>query len=331
MTIKAYAAKRLLLIIPTVVVVSFIVFIVVHHSIGNFIYAFVNPSDPETIMYVRSLYRVDQPCYIQYFYWLKQIVSGNFGLSPWTGKNFSNTLLSAIPYTLSYHVVVLALSMVIGVPFGVVCAVKKYSKSSSFIMKLSFVCRSCPVVLLGPVIILVCAQIVGWLPEGGAHSAIYSGDTIVHTVGYYMDFLKHLVLPVFTLTIIGAAYIAHCTKSSMSAALQKKYINTLQSHGLPENTIIHHVLRSAFPPVVKALGSMSVAMLGAAPLIESIFKWPGLGKYFLYSMLFHEQFVVLGTIFLLGMLIVIVHAVCDIFFVWLNPVDRGPFFKDFSL
>jgi peptide/nickel transport system permease protein len=331
MTIKTYIAKRLLLIIPAVVVVSFILFIVVHHSIGNFIYAHVFPSDPEPIMYVRSLYKVDQPWYIQYFYWLKQIVSGNLGLSPWTGRNFSNTLLSAIPYTLSYHVAVLALSVVFGVPFGVMCAVNKYTKSSILIMKISFVCRSFPVFLLGPVIILVYAQILGWLPEGGAHSAVYSGDSIPHTAEYYMDFLKHIILPVFILTILGAAYIAHCTKLSMGAALQKKYIITLQLHGLPEKTVIHHALRNAFPPVVKALGSMSVAMLGAAPLIESIFKWPGLGRYFLYSMLFYEQFVVLGTIFLLGILIIMVHAVFDIFSAWLNPADRIPSFKDFSL
>jgi peptide/nickel transport system permease protein len=332
MTIKTYATKRLLLIIPTVVSVSFIVFILVYRSNLNILDALINPPiDIEVRFYANEIYGLEYPWYFQYWCWLKQVISGNLGFSILQGRDVTKHILTGIFNTLSYQAAALVLSFSIGIPAGVFSAVKQHSIVGKGIMKASLIGVSLPIFLVGPVIILS-AQILGWIPEASTSSRLYLGDDISYIVEFYLQNLKYMMLLIFTMTIVTTGYITQKVRSSIITALREDFVIALRSKGLKDKTVIcHHALKNAVPSVVKALIPLIAAMLGAAPLIESVFKWPGLGRYFLQAVIHCEQFVILGVVLLLGMHIVIAHAVCDIFSAWVNPGDMVPFHEDFSL
>jgi peptide/nickel transport system permease protein len=324
MAMRDYVIKRLLLIFPMLIGISFIVFMLMYLLPGDavdFMLALQPDTDPAYILHIKSIYGLDQPWYVQYFYWLKEFATGNLGFSFLSGRNVAEEIGSRVVNTLSYQLTALVLSVAIAIPAGIVSAVKQYSKIDNAVMTGALLGVSFPIFFLGLMMIFIFSLILGWFPSGTAHSTEYLGGAdIAHDLGYYLDYLKHMALPSFTLALATTAYTARLVRSSMLNVLREDYIMTARSKGLKERVVIYkHALRNAMLPVITVLGLRVAFMLGGAPITETVFSWPGLGKYFVYAITRRDYFVVVGITVVLGALILLANVLIDISYKWLDP------------
>jgi peptide/nickel transport system permease protein len=321
---RDYVIKRMLLIIPMLIGVSFIVFMLMYMLPGDavdFMLALQPDTDPEYVAHIKSIYGLDQPWFVQYFYWLKQFVTGNLGRSFLSGRAVTEEIGGRVVNTLSYQLAALVISIAIAIPAGVISAVKQYSKIDNAVMTGALLGVSFPIFFLGLMMIFLFALILGWFPSGGAHSTEFLGGAdIPHNLSYYLDYLKHMALPTITLALATTAYTARLVRSSMLNVLREDYVMTARSKGLKERVVIYkHALRNAMLPVVTVLGLRVAFALGGAPITETVFSWPGLGKYFVAAIRIRDYFVVVGVTVVLAVLILMANLLIDLSYKWLDP------------
>ena len=324
MGMRDYVIKRVLLIIPMLIGISFIVFMLMYMLPGDAVdmmLALQPDTDPEYVARIKSIYGLDQPWFIQYFYWLKQFAVGNLGRSFLSGRSVAEEIGGRVVNTLSYQMAALVLSIAIAIPAGVISAVKQYSKVDNVVMTGALLGVSFPIFFLGLMMIFLFALILGWFPSGGAHSTEFLGGAdIPHNLSYYMDYLKHMALPAITLALATTAYTARLVRSSMLNVLREDYVLTARSKGLKERVVIYkHALRNAMLPVVTVLGLRVAFALGGAPITETVFSWPGLGKYFVSAIRIRDYFVVVGVTVVLAVLILVANLLIDLSYKWLDP------------
>ncbi|MCK4432663.1 MAG: ABC transporter permease [Methanomicrobia archaeon] len=324
MGMRDYVIKRVLLIIPMLIGISFIVFMLMYMLPGDAVdmmLALQPDTDPEYVARIKSIYGLDQPWFIQYFYWLKQFAVGNLGRSFLSGRSVAEEIGGRVVNTLSYQMAALVLSIAIAIPAGVISAVKQYSKVDNVVMTGALLGVSFPIFFLGLMMIFLFALILGWFPSGGAHSTEFLGGAdIPHNLSYYMDYLKHMALPAITLALATTAYTARLVRSSMLNVLREDYVLTARSKGLKERVVIYkHALRNAMLPVITVLGLRVAFALGGAPITETVFSWPGLGKYFVSAIRIRDYFVVVGVTVVLAVLILVANLLIDLSYKWLDP------------
>ncbi len=323
MSMRNYIIKRALIMLPLVVGVSFIVFILMYMLPGDvvdFMLALNPDVDPGHIIHIKEIYGLDKPWYIQYFYWLKEFFQGNLGDSFLSGRPVATEIAARLPNTLAYQVSAIFLAVAVAIPAGVISAVKQYSKIDNLVMTGALLGVSFPIFFLGLMLIFIFALIVGWFPSGGAHSTQYLGKDIPHTLGYYFDYLKHLALPTVTLAVASMAYTARLVRSSMLDVLREDYITTARSKGLKERVVIYkHALRNAMLPVITVLGLRVAYSFAGAPITETVFSWPGIGKYFVGAIQRRDYFPVIGVTVVLAILILVANLLVDISYKWLDP------------
>jgi peptide/nickel transport system permease protein len=323
MGMREYIIKRILLVIPIVMGISFIVFILMYFLPGDPIdvmYGVAPNMSREQIIHIKGIYDFDKPWYIQYFFWLKEFASGNLGFSLLSGRPVSEEIMVRIPNTLAYQVSALILSVALAIPAGVVSAVRQYSKVDNLVMTGALLGVSFPIFFLGLLLIFLFALVLRWFPSGGAHSIQYLGRDVPHTIGYYLDYLKHMALPTLTLAAATTAYTARLVRSSMLSVLREDYIITARAKGLKERAVIYkHALKNAMLPVITVIGLRLAFTIAGAPITETVFSWPGLGKYFVYAIQHREYFIVIGVTVVLAILIMVANILIDISYRWLDP------------
>lgn len=320
---KEYIIKRILLVIPIVMGISFIVFVLMYSLPGDpidVIYGITRGMSREQILHIKEIYGFDRPWYIQYLCWLREFASGNLGFSLLSGRPASEEIMMRIPNTLAYQVSALILSIALAVPAGVVSAVKQYSKIDNVVMTGALLGVSFPIFFLGLLLIFLFALVLKWFPSGGAHSVQYLGKDVPQTFSYYLDYLKHMTLPTLTLAVATTAYTARLVRSSMLSVLREDYIITARSKGLKERIVIYkHALKNAMLPVITVIGLRLAFTIAGAPITETVFSWPGLGKYFVYAIQRREYFIVIGVTIVLAILIMVANILIDISYRWLDP------------
>jgi peptide/nickel transport system permease protein len=322
-----YVMKRALFVAPVLLAVSFIVFMLVYLCPGdaidrslNLTQAISDAPDIEEFLHLKHIFGLDQPWYIQYYCWLRQAVSGNLGHSFLTGRPVVQEVIERMPNTLSYQITALILSVLISVPAGVISAVKRNTQTDAYIVMGSLFGASFPPFVIGLLLIFLFTLWLGWFPFGGTHSLEFLGGNIPHDLSYYLDYLKHLILPTITLTLATTGYTTRLVRSSMLTVLQEDYILTARSKGLKERTVIYkHALKNAILPIVTIIGLRIAFMLSGAPVIEIMFSWPGLGKFFVDAMWMRDYFSVIGAAIFMGVVIVVVNLMVDISYKWLDP------------
>ncbi|MGD2248884.1 MAG: ABC transporter permease [Candidatus Methanofastidiosia archaeon] len=324
MGMREYVIKRCLLIIPMLMGVSFIVFMLMYLTPGDavdFMLALQPDTDPEYVLRIKEIYGLDKPWYTQYFYWLKEFAKGNLGSSFLSGRPVTTEIITRVPNTLAYQFIGMVISVALAIPAGVISAVRQYSKTDNVVMTGALLGVSFPIFFLGLMLIFLFALILGWLPSGGAHSTQYlGGKDIAHDLGYYLDYLKHLALPSLTIAAATIGYSARLVRSSMLNVLREDYIMTARSKGLKERVVIYkHALRNAMLPVITVLGLRVAFTLGGAPITETVFSWPGVGKYFVGAIQRRDYMVVVGVTVVLSFLILIANVLIDISYKWLDP------------
>ena len=301
-----YVMRRLLLLPLTLLGVYTVLFVILYTLPGSpavmvtGIYA-----THETIEQTRQALGLDDPLHVQYLRYLGNLAQGSLGTSFHTRNSVISELGAALPGTLELTLAAMLLSVLMGIPAGIVSAIKPDSFFDHVVRVLALVGWAMPSFWLGLILILFFALTLGWLPTSGR------GD------------LDHLVLPAFTLAIGTMASIARLTRSSLLEVLAENYIITARAKGLLEQTVIViHALKNAFLPIVTVIGYQLGTLLTSAILVETVFAWPGVGRLLVTAILQRDFPLIQGSVLFMGTLLLLINLAVDLSYSVLDPRIR---------
>jgi oligopeptide transport system permease protein len=299
-----YALKRFIGAWPTLLILVALAFFMIHAAPGGPFDSERNLS-PEIEANLRAAYHLDDPLPQQFGRYLWNLAHGDFGPS-FQYKDFTVTELIAAGFPVSLRLGGLAmlLALLVGVSIGTLAALRHNRPADRLAMAAAMTGISIPNFVMAPLLILVFAIYLGWLPAGGL------GDGSP----------RHLVLPVIALALPQIAYISRLTRGSMIEVLNTPFIRTARAKGLPERKVVlGHALKPALLPVVSYLGPATAAIITGSVVIEQIFGVPGLGRYFVQGALNRDYTLVMGVVVFYGALIVAFNFLVDLVYAWLDP------------
>jgi peptide/nickel transport system permease protein len=264
-------------------------------------------ADPETIKAIREKMNLDKPLPIQYINYLGNVVQGDLGRSEIRQEDVMPAILERFPATIELALASIVIAIIIGIPIGVISAIRQYSLLDRFFMIFAIAGVSAPNFWVGQILILFLAYQLKVLPDGG-----YSE--------YFPENIKFLILPALALGIREVAVIARLTRSSMLEVVRQDYIRTARAKGLTEFTVVvHHGLRNALVPIVTYIGMDVGYLLGGAVITETIFTRPGIGLLAVQALRDKDIPMVLGTVLFASFLIVIANLLTDLSYAALDP------------
>lgn len=306
-----YVLKRLALLIPIILGVTFIVFSIMSLTPGDPGRLILGTSAPqEAIDQLNHELGFDEPFLIRYLDYVKNAVQGNFGNSYRTNKPVFDEIFSRFPTTLKLAILGVLTSIIIGIPIGILSAVKQYSKLDIISTTAAMLMASVPGFWLGLMLIILFSLKLGWLPSNGIGS------------------IANYILPTITLALPSAANIIRLTRSTMLETIRQDYIRTARSKGATEKTVIwKHALRNALLPVITVIGMDFGALLGGTILIESIFSIPGLGMLMLTAIRMKDIPQVMAAVLFLASLFCIIMLLVDLVYAYIDPRLRSQYAK----
>jgi peptide/nickel transport system permease protein len=327
----AHIIRRILLLFPTLLGISIIIFLMMH----------ITPGDPAELLLgeratepaleaLREHLGLNEPLYVQYGMFLKRLMKGDLGETIWTRQKVWIEVKQRFPATIELSIAAMLISSVLGVILGIISATKQYSLFDYLSMLGALVGVSMPIFWLGLVLMLIFSLNLGWFPMSGRLSVGIDLDPITNfyildallTKNWpaFKDALWHITLPAFTLSTIPMAIVARMTRSSMLEVLRQDYIKTARAKGLsPGIVILKHALRNALIPVITVIGLMFGILMAGAILTETIFAWPGVGKWLYDAVLQRDYMVIQGGTLFVAAIFVIINLVVDILYAVINP------------
>jgi peptide/nickel transport system permease protein len=290
-------------------------------------------ANPDELTRLRAQLGLDQSYLTQYAIYLKNLLQGDFGKSVRTGAPIVNEIGVRLLATIELSLAAMVIATILGIAAGVVSSVKQYSIFDYGSMFLALIGVSMPIFWLGLMLIYLLSVKFPILPmmgriTMGLEAPPVTGLVVIDTLiagqlGGFLDSLRHLILPSFTLATIPMAVVARITRSSMLEVLNKDYVRTARAKGLDEKIVIlRHALRNAFPPVVTVLGLNLGLLLGGAVLTETIFSWPGLGRYVVDSLMARDYAAVQSCILIFAVVMALINLFVDLVYVILDPRIR---------
>lgn len=328
---RAFIAKRLLTLVPTLLGISILVFAMVHLVPGDPAQVMLGErASPASLEALRHQLGLDQPLHVQFGRYLGGLLRGDLGRSIKTHERISVELMDRFPATLELTLASMALAIAIGIAAGVLSATRRGSLVDYLSMTTSLIGVSVPIFWLGLMLILVLALNLGLFPVSGRLSAhlfstritgLYLVDSLVtgdlHAFG---DALWHLALPALTLGTVPAAVIARMTRSSLLEVLKEDYVRTARAKGLSEwIVVLRHALRNAFIPVLTVISLEFGYLLGGAVITETIFAWPGIGRWLLLAVYARDFRAIQGGVLLIASTFVLINLIADVLYAWLDP------------
>ncbi len=315
-----YISKRLLISIPVIIGITILSFIIMKLSPGDPLANFINPSiNMADLEKSRQALGLNDPLYVQYFKWIGQVAKGNFGYTYSGNHSISGLILERLPNTVILTLSAFVMSFVVGIPLGVIGAVKKNTRTDYGITLMSLVGVAIPSFFFGLLVIYVFALILGIFPSGGMVNirAGYTG------FAYYTDILHHLVLPAVVLSLGNIASVSRFTRSNMLDILKEDYIRTAKAKGLRNKAVIYrHALRNALIPVVTIFGLSIPFLFSGAYITESIFNWPGMGQLGIRAIQDREYGIIMALNLITATLVLTGNLVSDILYAIVDPRIR---------
>ena len=311
---SSYILRRIMIGILVAFAVVTAVFFSLHIAPGDPVNMLIPPDagsgvGEDIANQIREKYGLNKPLYIQYFMYLNRLVHLNFGESMVTGRDVSGALIRRYPATIELALASLAIACLIGIPAGVISAVYQNTIIDSFSRIFALLGVSLPNFWLGLMLVLFFSLQLGWLPSLGKGGPIWT-----------IRGLKHLILPAITLGTASASLIMRLTRSSMLDILLEDYITTARAKGLKERVVIYiHALRNALIPVVTVLGLQFGLLLGGSVVIETVFSWPGIGRYAVQAITSKNFPAVQGSVIFISLGFLIVNLIVDLFYCFLDP------------
>lgn len=298
-----FILKRLATMIPVLLVVSVLVFLMVHMMPGDPAQIIAGETaTEEDIERVRVAQGFDKPLPEQYLRYITNVLKGDMGTSIRTNRAVSDEIMSRLPNTLVLAAAAILISIVVGITIGIVSATKRYSIFDNFSMLFALFGLSIPPFYLGLMLMLIFSVTLKWLPISG-------GVTLVG-----------IILPAITLSARSMATIARMTRSSMLEVMSQDYIQTARAQGFSERKVVFsHALKNSMNTIVTVAGLQFGSLLGGAVITEQVFGWPGLGTLIVTSIRARDFPVVQSAILVLASLFVLINLLVDILYAFINP------------
>ncbi len=317
--------------IPVILGVSIFVFFGMHMVPGDVAMLLLgDKATAEDLVRLRHELGLDQPVYVQYLRFMGRAIQGDFGVSLRTRQKAFTDLWDALPMTVELSVVAMALSVIVGVPMGVLAATKQYSLFDNVTMILALIGVSMPIFWTGIILMMFFGGHLHWLPIGGilSEGIVYKRVTGIHLLDGLLtgnlevtkSAAEHLILPAIALGSIPLATIARMTRSAMLEIMRMDYVRTARAKGLVEGVVIfRHALRNALIPVVTMIGLELGMLLSGAVLTETVFALPGLGRLVITSLLARDYSVVQAAVMFIAVVIVFLNLLVDLLYAFLDP------------
>jgi len=269
-----------------------------------------------------AYYGLNLPIPAQYLRWVTNLAQGKFGTSFFAGLPVAQVIWNWLPNTLELQLVSIALSLAIGVPIGIYSALHKYSKADVGLTVFAFFGVSMPTFWIGIILIFIFSYLLGWFPSEGA----YGAPVMWCPFGFcnpLLDHLGHLFLPTLVLTYVTLALNVRVMRSAMLDVMRQDYVLAARASGLKERLVVYkHALRNAITPVVTFLGLSVGAILGGAPLTETVFNWPGLGRLFVNRVAVLDFPTIMGITMIITIMTLIANLVTDLSYASIDPRIR---------
>lgn len=304
-----FILRRLVMLLPVLLGVSFLVFAIMSLAPGDPVEMYLGDN------YTQEAYQaktqelgLDQPFLVRYLKYIGNAVTGDLGTSFFTGRPVVEEIAARLPSTLLLAVAATAFAVIIGIPLGVISAVRQYSFVDSLSMLLALIGVSMPNFWFGIMLILVFAATLKWLP-----SANFTG-------------FKSLILPAITLSANSLAMITRMTRSTLLETIRQDYIRTARAKGHKEFTVIvQHALRNSLIPVVTTTGLQFGFAIAGAVLVEIVFAWPGVGRLLVETIKLRDTPIVMAIVLIIAVLFSITNLLTDIFYAFLDPRIRAQY------
>ena len=302
-----YLIRRLLGAIPTLLIIITISYFLIRLAPGG-PFDFDKTLPAEIQASLEQKYHFDKPLYIQFGYYLSDLLQGDLGPSfQYVNYSVTELIRQGFPISLQLGLSAMLLAVLIGCSAGVVAAYKQNSRYDYLLMSLSMTGISVPNFVMAPIMILFFSVFLAWLPAGGWESGAF----------------KNQILPITSLALPQIAYLARITRGSMIDVLRANYIRTAYSKGLPITLILfRHALKPAMLPVISYLGPAIAGIITGSIVVEQIYGIPGLGRYFVQGALNRDYTLVMGVVIFYGVLIVLLNLLVDLLYGWFDPQIR---------
>ncbi len=320
-----YLFRRILVMVPTFLGITFISFMVMHLAPGEpmGLQSDFNPKmTPEVRERLRAQYGLDKPLYVQYFRWLKGLVELDLGrsFSP-DRRPVWDKIKERLPVTLLINLLSIGLILVVAIPLGVASAVRQNSLFDQVATVTVFVFYAAPAFWVALLLMLLFGVYLGWLPISGLHSLM--GYAHMGTWERLLDNARHLFLPVLVSALGGLAGMSRYTRSSMLEVLRQDYIITARAKGLSERRVIYrHALRNALLPLITILGLSIPGLIGGSVIFESLFAIPGVGQLMWTSVMARDYPVLMGNLVIVSVLTLLGNLLADIGYALADPRIR---------
>ncbi|MEE8156877.1 MAG: oligopeptide ABC transporter permease OppB [Gammaproteobacteria bacterium] len=302
-----FILKRLLSALPTLFILVVLAFFLIRFVPGG-------PFDterhipPEVLENLKEAYNLNGPLHKQFADYVKGLLRGDLGPSiRYQDSSVSELIAAGFPVSLRIGLLAMVFAVAIGAFAGAMAALRKGTFSDVSVMATALLGLSIPSFVIAPLLILVFAVYLGWLPAGGLSDG--SG--------------QHLIMPVATLALPQIAYIARLMRASLIEVLNSDFIRTARAKGLPRHTVLlRHALRPALIPLVSYLGPATAGVITGSLVVEQIFQLPGIGRYFVDGALNRDYTLVMGVVVFYGALIILFNLLVDLVYAWLDPKLR---------
>jgi len=314
----AFVLRRLLQAAIVMVAVAFIAFMLFQYVGDPVVFLLGQDARPEQIAQLRSDLGLDQPFFVQFWHFLANAVQGEFGLSLRQGAKVSRLIGERFPATLELSMVAGVLAIALGIPMGVYAALRRGSFMSQVFLTISLLGVSLPTFLIGILLILVFAVLLGWFPSFGRGSVTSLGwwNTGLLTA----DGWHHIVLPAVTLAIFQLTLIMRLVRAEMLEVLRTDYIKFARARGLSDRAIhFGHALKNTLVPVMTIIGLQLGTLIAFSIITETVFQWPGMGLLFIQAVTFADIPVMAAYLCLIALIFVVINLVVDLLYFAVDP------------
>ncbi|MEM8780847.1 MAG: ABC transporter permease [Cyanobacteria bacterium P01_G01_bin.49] len=315
-----YVIKRTIQGLLTLLLASFLSFIIAQLAPGNFLTTLeLNPTiSPETIEIYKQQLGLAQPWYIQYWQWLVQIITKfDFGPSFVYNRSVSSLLAERIPATLLLAFSSIIITWSIAIPLGIFSAVKQSSWIDKILRVISYLGQGFPSFITALVLLIVAQYLSPLLPVGDMTSLNYAE---LSPLGKVLDIGWHMILPTIALSITSFAGLMRLMRGNMLDVMRQDYIQTARAKGLPEDKVIYvHALRNAINPLITLLGFEFASLLGGSFIAEFFFNWPGLGRLILQAVTAQDQYLMIGSLTMGATMLIVGNLLADLLLKAVDP------------
>jgi peptide/nickel transport system permease protein len=314
----AFVLRRLIQAVIVMVTVAFVAFLLFQYVGDPVVVMLGQNATPDQVRELRAALGLDQPFYVQFWHFLANSARGEFGLSLRLGAKVSRLIVERFPATLELSMAAAMLALAIGIPMGIYAALRRGGFMSQVFMTVSLLGVSLPPFLVGILLILVFAVLLGWLPSFGRGEVVQLGGWSTGLLR--ADGWRHIVLPAATLAIFQLALFMRLVRSEMLEVLRTDYIKFARARGLPDRAIYFgHALKNTLVPVITITGLQLGGLIAFSIITESVFQWPGMGLLFIQAVTFADIPVMAAYLCLVAFIFVAINLAVDLLYFVVDP------------